>query len=81
MIAFPLEWGGSESTYYADGFYHPAATSGLRGLAAFADASHGGSAGSCALNANYAPSVSSAGCGAFLCEADEDWDTEATWVA
>lgn len=81
MIAFPLEWGGSESTYYADGFYHPAATSGLRGLAAFADALVGGVAGSCALSAGVAPSGSVASYGAFLCEADEDWDTEATWVA
>lgn len=81
MLMFPLEFGGSESTYYADGFYHPAVTSGLRGLAAFALASNGGSAGSGALNANFAPSVSSASYGAFLCEADEDWDTAPTWVA
>ena len=81
MLMFPLEFGGSESTCYADGFYHPAVTSGLRGLAAFAYAGHGGTAGSGALHANFAPSVSSAYYGAFLCEADEDWDTAATWVA
>lgn len=66
MLMFPLEFGGSESTYYADGFYHPAVTSGLRGLAAFAHASHGGAAGSGALSASYAPAVSYAGYGAFL---------------
>lgn len=81
MLMFPLEFGASESTYYSDGFYHPAVTSGLRGLAAFAYASSGGAAGSGALNAGVAPSASGASCGAFLCEADEDWDTEATWVA
>ena len=73
--------GASESTGYADGFYHPAITSGLRGLAAFAYVSDGGNAGSGALSANNGVSVSHADCGAFLCEADEDWDTQAIWIA
>ena len=81
MIMYPLEFGASESTGYADGFYHPAATSGLRGLAAFAFVYVGGDAGSGALHANSGVTVSYASCGAFLCEADEDWDTQATWIA
>lgn len=66
MIMFPLEFGGSTSTFYADGFYHPAISSGLRGLAAFAHAGLGGYAGSGALAASHAPSVSAALFGAFL---------------
>lgn len=81
MIAYPLEFGGSGSTYYCDGFYHPAITSGVRGLAAFCVAGSGSYAGSCALDADSGLAVSSVGCGAFLCEADEDWDTEAFYVA
>ena len=81
MIAYPLEFGGSGSTYYTDGFYHPAITSGVRGLAAFCGASYGSTAGSCALVAYNGLSVSAVDCGAFLCEADEDWDTEAFYVA
>lgn len=81
MIAYPLEFGGSGSTYYCDGFYHPAITSGVRGLAAFCPASSGSVAGSCALHATSGLTVSNVYCGAFLCEADEDWDTEAFYVA
>lgn len=66
MIMYPLEFGASESTGYADGFYHPAATSGLRGLAAFACVFRGGNAGSGALNANNGVTVSNANYGAFL---------------
>ena len=81
LIMFPLEFGGSPSTYYSDGFYHPAITSGVRGLAAFCYASAGSAAGSCALAANLGLTVSYVDYGAFLCEADEDWDTEAFYVA
>ena len=81
MIMYPLEFGASESTGYADGCYHPAITSGLRGLAAFANVSYGGAAGSGALDAAAGVAVSNADFGAFLCEADEDWDTQATWIA
>ena len=81
MIMYPLEFGASESTGYADGYYHPAITSGLRGLAAFANVYSGGDAGSGALYADVGVTVSGADFGAFLCEADEDWDTQATWIA
>ena len=81
MNMFPLEFGGSERTYYGDGFYHNAVTSGFRGLIALGRASTGGYAGVGCLDGNYAPSNAGARIGAFLCEAEEDWDTQAVWVA
>lgn len=81
MNMFPLEFGGSERTYYGDGFYHNAVTSGFRGLLALGYASTGGCAGVGCLNGSNAPSTAGANFGAFLCEAEEDWDTQAVWVA
>ena len=81
MNMFPLEFGGSERTYYGDGFYHNAVTSGFRGLIALGYASVGGSAGVGCLVGSYAPSYAWTDIGAFLCEAEEDWDTQAVWVA
>ena len=81
MNMFPLEFGGSERTYYGDGFYHNAVTSGFRGLIALGNAYNGGYAGVGCLYGYDAPSLARTNLGAFLCEAEEDWDTQAVWVA
>ena len=80
MNMFPLEFGASASTFYGDGFYHPAITSGLRGLIALGYAGSGGSAGVGCLFGNDAPSTAGTLLGAFLCEAEEDWNMQAAWV-
>lgn len=80
MNMFPLEFGASGSTYYSDGFYHPAISSGLRGLVALGTADSGGYAGVGCLHGSYAPSSAWAFLGAFLCEAEEDWNMQAAWV-
>jgi hypothetical protein len=80
MNIFPLEFGGSESTYYADAMYHYGQTSGLRALLALGYANNGGQAGLGCFYGPYAPSYADGNVSAFLCEADEDWNTEATWV-
>ena len=80
MNMFPLEFGASASTFYGDGFYHPAITSGLRGLLALGSAGFGGHAGVGCLNGNPAPSDPGTSFGAFLCEAEEDWNMQAAWV-
>ena len=81
MNMFPLEFGASERTYYGDGFYHNAVTSGFLGLLALGSASRGGFAGVGCLSGDHAPSYARADLGAFLCEAEEDWDMQAVWVA
>lgn len=72
---FPTELGASETTYYCDGFYHSALTSGLRGLLAL------GAAGVGCLIGDAAPSLAWTTRGAALCEAAEDWNTEPFWQA
>ena len=81
MNMFPLEFGASERTYYGDGFYHNAVTSGFRGLIALGGANYGGLAGVGCLDGGSAPSSAGTSVGAFLCEAEEDWDMQAVWVA
>lgn len=81
MNMFPLEFGASERTYYGDGFYHNAVTSGFRDLLALGGAHYGGYAGVGCLSGDNAPSYARAHLGAFLCEAEEDWDMQAVWVA
>jgi hypothetical protein len=82
LCFWPVELGGSSSTYYTDGCYlMSAASSGLRGLLALLSAYNGAFAGSFGLSANDAPSLANGLCGAFLCEAAEDWDSDPTWVA
>ncbi|WP_143031305.1 hypothetical protein [Segatella bryantii] len=81
LALFPLSFGGSTSTFFPDGFYGEDATSGLRALAALGDAGNGAEAGSGALDGNRAPSYAYVSYGAFLCEAAEDWDTTAFFVA
>ena len=80
MMMFPLEIGGSESTYYGDGIYRLNITSGLRGLIALGTAGHGGDAGSGCLSGGSGPGNAWAAGGAAVCEAAEDWDTEPFWV-
>ena len=81
LALFPLSFGGSNATFFPDGFYGDGATSGLRALAALGHAYYGAEAGSGALNGNNAPTIASVYYGAFLCEAEEDWDTTAFFVA
>ena len=80
MMMFPLEIGGSESTYYGDGIYRLNITSGLRGLLALGAACYGGSAGSGCLFGSNGPGDAWADYGAAVCEAAEDWNTEPFWV-
>ena len=79
LLMFPTEFGGSESTFFGDGFYHNGLTSGLRGLFALGHASSGGYAGVSCFNGSDGPSNAWVGGGAALCEAAEDWDTEPFW--
>lgn len=82
LAFFPKEeLGGSTSTYYADGYYNPAATSGLRGAGLLGGAGDAGSAGSLFLYGNYAVSDAHAHWGAFLCEYAEAFTTKPFWVA
>ena len=81
LLMFPTLFGGSESTFFADGFYHNGLTSGLRGLLALGTAGYGGHAGVGCLNGNNGPGNAWVDCGAALCEAAEDWDTEPFWQA
>ena len=75
-----MEFGGTNATYWSDGFYCDGATSGLRALAALGYANYGAEAGSGALSGSYAPTNAIVNCGAFLCEAAANWDTQAFWV-
>ena len=76
---FPKTTGGSLSTYWCDGYYNPAATSGLRGAILLGYASDGDNAGSLCLFGNYVVSVANAFWGAFLCEWAEAFSTEPVW--
>ena len=81
LVFYPDTLGASGSTGFGDGQFLEASTvSGVRGLLALAGADNGGDAGSFALNANFAPSLASVNCGAFLGEAAADWNAEPTWV-
>ena len=80
LAFFPSdELGGSSSTYYCDGYYNPAATSGLRGAFLLGYANHAGNAGSLYLNGSAAPSNAYAAWGAFLCEWAEEFTTQPFW--
>ena len=79
---FPgTELGGSSSTYYCDGYYNPADTSGLRGALLLGYADNGGYAGSLCLDGDFAPSYAYAGGGAVLCEFAAPFSTKLTTVA
>ena len=80
LAFFPKEeLGGSSSTFFCDGYYNPAATSGLRGASLLGNASNGANAGSVSLYGNVAVSVAYAGWGAFLCEYAEAFTTQPVW--
>ena len=80
LAFFPKEeLGGSTSTYFCDGYYNPAATSGLRGAVLLGNAHNGGYAGSVYLSGLNAVSVALAYWGAFLCEYAEAFTTQPVW--
>ena len=80
LAYFPSdELGGSSSTYYCDGYYNPAATSGLRGAGLLGTAGDADDAGSLFLYGNSAPSDANAYWGAFLCEWAEEFTTQPFW--
>ena len=80
LAFFPKEeLGGSSSTFYCDGYYNPAATSGLRGAALLGHASNAGDAGSVFLDGHSAVSAALAHWGAFLCEYAEAFTTQPVW--
>ena len=80
LAFFPKEeLGGSPSTFYCDGYYNPAATSGLRGAVLLGSAYYGGDAGSVCLHGDSAPSDAFASWGAFLCEYAEAFTTQPVW--
>ena len=80
LAFFPKdELGGSSSTYYCDGYYNPAETSGLRGAGLLGNAYTGSDAGSVSLYGNGAVSAAGALWGAFLCEYAEAFTTQPVW--
>lgn len=80
LAFFPKEeLGGSSSTYYCDGYYNPADTSGLRGAGLLGDVGAGSYAGSVFLNGHHAVSAANAVWGAFLCEYAEAFTTQPVW--
>lgn len=81
LTMVPVEVGGTESTYYGDGYYNPASTSGLRGAVRLGFADYGGRAGSCVLNGNAAPSFAYAYGGFALCEFQKAFSTKPTFFS
>ena len=80
LAFFPTgETGASESTFFADGYYNPAITSGLRGAALLGAADFGGYAGSLFLSGSDGVATASAIYGAFLCEYAEAFTTQPFW--
>lgn len=80
LAFFPKEeLGGSTSTFYCDGYYNPAATSGLRGAGLLGAAHSGAHAGSVYLDGGHAVSDALAHWGAFLCEYAEAFTTQPVW--
>ncbi len=75
----PAELGGSPSTYFCDGYYSPAATSGLRGANLLGNAYYADNAGSLYLSGSDAVGGTNAYRGAFLCEWAEEFTTEPFW--
>ena len=80
LTMVPEEDGGTESTYYGDGYYNPIITSGLRGALRLGAADHGSIAGSCMLIGNFAPSSADANWGFALCEFEKAFTTAPTFV-
>ena len=80
LTFWPIEGGGSESSFYGDGYYNPNATSGLRGVGLLGLADHGGNAGSLSANGGYGVGDFNVNWSAFLCEWAEAFSTEPEWV-
>jgi len=75
LSGYPTEVSGTSSTYFADGYYNPAATSGVRGAIRLGSAFSGADAGSVYLSGDLAPSGAVAGGGAVLCEFTQAFST------
>ena len=74
------ELGGSGSTFFCDGYYNPAITSGLYGAALLGRSNHGFNAGSVCLVGSDPVSSAHSYLGAFLCEWAEEFTTEPFFV-
>jgi len=83
MSGLPIEDGGSDSTFYGDGYYNPNVTEAgaLRGAIRLGHAHYGGYAGVLFLDGDAAPSYADAHGGACLCEFTEAFDTKLTVLA
>ena len=80
LVMFPTECSGaSASTKYADGYYNPVGTSGLRGAFCLGYADYGDSAGSAYLAGDPDPSYASAYRAACLCEYVKPFSTRPTF--
>ena len=78
---FPTKIRASSTTGYGDGYYNPAATSGLRGASRLGRADDGDHAGSVYLDGRDAPAAASAYYGVVLCELREAMSTKPEWVS
>ena len=82
LSGMPLEDGGTYETFYADGYYNPKAAAGsVRGALVLGYAHNGGTAGSCMLVGDLAPSAAYAGGGAVLCEFVEAFNSQLSVLA
>lgn len=83
LSGMPTEVGGTDASFYADGYYNPHVTTAgaVRGAIRLGDADYGDNAGSCFLFGDVAPSVASAHGGAVLCEFTEPFSTKLTVLA
>lgn len=80
LVFYPSEeLGGSTSTFYGDGYYNPAATSGLRGAGLLGTVGSGSDAGSVYLHGSNGVSATFAHWSAFLCEYAEEFTTLPFW--
>jgi hypothetical protein len=73
LCGIPTAAGGSETTYYADGYYNPGVGTGLFGVIGLGHVDCGGWGGSACVAGNNAPGYYYVGGSAFLCEADNEW--------
>ena len=78
LVMYPLEVGATSTTGWADSYYNPAVTSGLRGAACLGVAYYGVNAGSAFLFGDAAPSAASAFLAACLCEFEKPFSTVPT---
>lgn len=80
LAFFPKDTGGSSSTFWCDGYFNPASTSGLRGALLLGPANYGAIAGWACLDGSNAPSAALANRAAFLCEWAEEFTTLPVWA-